>query len=408
MAPAKQVAIFAVFVLIGFSPNWALWLPSTFIIAPPKFDLGQLNRTGSEAPRPATPVRDNGQPVQQIAQQAPVPSTGAIVSSSVGGWIAEFLKTESDLKIGDLLGHLELTIKSTEVRAEAAKLIDRNEMIKNQGEIRAKINDRSSKYITYSSRMESIESTRFRCMDQTGPKEPVCETIDSERRKVIEELSIVEREREALIEDLKRLTIDDEMASALTIFADQLRVVQKTTRERFSDVASFYYAIRAMALGALGALITHLVRQSLIKQANTDPDNPSPAPQEIPLTPLLIIGSLVAVAAFGLFYTKTLSLITPSASDIEKAPEYWRITMLCLIAGAFAERIYDMVRARIDQLASETDRRMVQRQGKAGRTKPDTETKDTAAERKDAKQKPDGQDREAPAGAAIVDLQASR
>jgi hypothetical protein len=83
----------------------------------------------------------------------------------------------------------------------------------------------------------------------------------------------------------------------------------------------------------------------------------------------MVIGAMVSVVVFGLFYTKQISIFSPLETT-SSIPDPWRTTIVCLVAGAFADRIFDAASNRLNSyLKSETSRRAAQSASSSRRTK---------------------------------------
>lgn len=110
-----------------------------------------------------------------------------------------------------------------------------------------------------------------------------------------------------------------------------------------------YYVIRAMSLGALGAILT-LLASSCIKSREIKSYESlfSEANFWQTLITNSLAGSIVAVVAFALLYTKQISIFTSDSQADLPPPDFWKTTLLCLIAGAFAEKIYQAVASKVD------------------------------------------------------------
>ena len=62
----------------------------------------------------------------------------------------------------------------------------------------------------------------------------------------------------------------------------------------------------------------------------------------------MVFGGIVALVVFALFTTGELSVFANVGPTPDEMPDYWRVVILCLIAGAFADRLFVAARERID------------------------------------------------------------
>ncbi len=114
-------------------------------------------------------------------------------------------------------------------------------------------------------------------------------------------------------------------------------------RQSSADTA---LAFRALALGALGAMVTLLISHERDGQRRArtlflDRDFFSIFISQ------MIRGCVVAVAGYALIFTDILSFQNSPIGEPEEIPDFWKMTLVCIALGAFSERIYDAVGARI-------------------------------------------------------------
>ncbi len=164
----------------------------------------------------------------------------------------------------------------------------------------------------------------------------------------------------------ERGRIDDEINSVLQknkIFQKNHKILisrlDSLNNSRYFD--NIYYALRALALGGLGALVSLLAKETIDgheRKINFFQRKNFWAL----LTTQTVLGGLIAIVAFALFYTKQLTIFTPNGipqtggegvSQLFPTPEFWRVTMLCIIAGAFAEKFYAAAASRVNKYADE-------------------------------------------------------
>ena len=104
-----------------------------------------------------------------------------------------------------------------------------------------------------------------------------------------------------------------------------------------------YLAMRAVALGALGAFAAALA--AFLRAAALDRHFPSGR------TVLsMVFGGIVALVVFALFTTRELSVFVNDGATPDERPDYWRVVILCLIAGAFADRLFAAARERVEEV----------------------------------------------------------
>ena len=102
--------------------------------------------------------------------------------------------------------------------------------------------------------------------------------------------------------------------------------------------------IRAICLGALGAIASMLARQVI--EQNESSFFGKPKFWDTLITNSLL-GAIVSVVVICLFFTKQLTIFKPDISKIE--PDYWRITLVCILAGAFSKKIYSYIESGLNR-----------------------------------------------------------
>jgi len=120
--------------------------------------------------------------------------------------------------------------------------------------------------------------------------------------------------------------------------------------------ANVLFAIRALCLGGIGALVTLLARRTIGAFGPVNEQTFFSIPKYWPLLIThTILGGLIALVAFALFYTKQITIFKPEFPNggASGDPEFWRVTLLCIIAGAFAEKIYGAVSSRVEKYVDE-------------------------------------------------------
>jgi hypothetical protein len=116
-------------------------------------------------------------------------------------------------------------------------------------------------------------------------------------------------------------------------------------RESLRDLA---LAIRCIALGAMGALIGIFVKASTFRNDGA-PDVPH---HNSAILVRVMLGGLISLFIIAILESKILSIIGHLPDDLAKKltdvePDYWRVTVVGLLAGAFADTIYGIAQTRL-------------------------------------------------------------
>lgn len=129
---------------------------------------------------------------------------------------------------------------------------------------------------------------------------------------------------------------------------EDIEEINRTVEKYSTESNNAYLVTRALALGALGALITGLGRNSL--QSGSDSSKTNYSTRDLTIS--LLVGAIVSVVAIGLFYTKQITIFK-SPEGGQGLPDYWRTTILCLTAGAFADRLFKAASDKVSQYVGE-------------------------------------------------------
>ncbi|MCG7864765.1 MAG: hypothetical protein JAY74_00170 [Candidatus Thiodiazotropha taylori] len=159
------------------------------------------------------------------------------------------------------------------------------------------------------------------------------------------------------IEEIKK-RVEREYAkkkSELNVITSELDSLKKS-----NYTENIFFAMRALSLGALGALVTLIATNIIGIQRSQGSSRLFVLPN---YWSLLIshafLGAVVSVVIFGLFYTKQLTIFQPENSSTGNGspPEFWRVTMLCILAGAFAEKLYSAASVKVDRYVDEDEKK---------------------------------------------------
>lgn len=161
----------------------------------------------------------------------------------------------------------------------------------------------------------------------------------------------------ALTVDISRLAEErDKQQKTLTLLSDQRDSLDKSRKEvnaiiekAGADSVNLYLVARALALGAIGALMSIMVKFELAASITKGGESHSWFDEHsLPkLWTSTAIGAIVAVVALGLFHTKQITIFSGSEAASSQ-PEFWRVTILCLMAGAFSDRLFQAASKRVD------------------------------------------------------------
>ena len=61
----------------------------------------------------------------------------------------------------------------------------------------------------------------------------------------------------------------------------------------------------------------------------------------------MAMGGIVSVVVIGLFFTGFISIFA-NAPQTSSETDFWKVTILCLIAGAFSDRLFQAAAGRVE------------------------------------------------------------
>jgi len=154
------------------------------------------------------------------------------------------------------------------------------------------------------------------------------------------------------IESMQRTR--DQTSNEIKSLEQRRKELQSIVDKAANESTNLYLVARALALGALGAFMSLLAKSHQVEAASKDDENRLQR-----VWGSMAIGGIVAVVVLGLFYTKQISIFSHS-DQTSSAPDFWRVTILCLMAGAFADRIFAAAAGRVDTYLGDKASRQLQ------------------------------------------------
>jgi hypothetical protein len=166
-------------------------------------------------------------------------------------------------------------------------------------------------------------------------------------------------------------------------FAQSEAIVIKTIEASKTDSVNLYTVTRALALGAIGALMSILAKFLSNRKPNETVGDEYSFKT---IAASMAMGATVSVVVIGLFYTGFISIFA-NAGQISGNPDFWKVTILCLLAGTFSDRLFQAASARMEQYVQSAGRsaqtagtRPVRQNRKAAANKPGQQTAPTLVE----------------------------
>jgi hypothetical protein len=110
------------------------------------------------------------------------------------------------------------------------------------------------------------------------------------------------------------------------------------------DSTNIYVVGRALSLGAIGALM------SIFAKHLAGPPTRALFEDKASIGRMwasIAMGGIVSVVVVGLFFTGFISIFA-NATQSTGETDYWKVTILCLLAGAFSDRLFQAASGRMD------------------------------------------------------------
>lgn len=126
--------------------------------------------------------------------------------------------------------------------------------------------------------------------------------------------------------------------------SDKQTDIKKIIERAAAESTNVYLVTRALALGAIGAILSLFATFGLPRETGKLFDDYFLRRVWMSMA----IGSVVSVVALGLLHTRQISVFT-QADAPQGIPDFWRVTILCLLAGAFSDRLFQAAAGRVEQ-----------------------------------------------------------
>ncbi len=126
------------------------------------------------------------------------------------------------------------------------------------------------------------------------------------------------------------------IAAASQDIADIDQVIQRVQNQ----AENLYLVVRGVALGALGALAHTLVAFMSRRRPQLFRDGRAER-----AAAAMLVGAVVSVVLFAGFHTRQISIFDVPPDSIAQKPDFWRVSVLGLVAGAAASWVYHSIAA---------------------------------------------------------------
>jgi hypothetical protein len=144
-------------------------------------------------------------------------------------------------------------------------------------------------------------------------------------------------ERDQIAGQMKLL---DEQKASIEASRTDLR---KKLDAAAADSVNIYLVARALALGAIGALMSIFAKYLSIPTTHSLFDDDASMGR---MWASIAMGGIVSVVVIGLFFTGFISIFANAAQNTET--DFWKVTILCLLAGAFSDRLFQAAAGKME------------------------------------------------------------
>jgi hypothetical protein len=111
-----------------------------------------------------------------------------------------------------------------------------------------------------------------------------------------------------------------------------------------ADSVNIYLVARALALGAIGALMSIFAKYLSVASTQGLLEDKASIGR---MWASIAMGGIVSVVVIGLFFTGFISIFANAAQSSGEA-DFWKVTILCLLAGAFSDRLFQAASSKMD------------------------------------------------------------
>ena len=143
----------------------------------------------------------------------------------------------------------------------------------------------------------------------------------------------------------KEFNLSESLISSLE---EELRAVSSRLHDLTRQSNDQYLAMRAVSLGALGAFAAALAALLHGAKVGTRLHHGRTMLS-------MVFGGIVALVIFALFTTRELTVFASVGATANETADYWRVVIVCLVAGAFADRLFVAARERVYQATRSQD-----------------------------------------------------
>jgi hypothetical protein len=156
-----------------------------------------------------------------------------------------------------------------------------------------------------------------------------------------------------IVNEKIQVTEDKKIAEARKASLNANRVeLEKKIRVSTSDTTNIYLVTRALALGAIGAMISIFAKFLLMGSTHFLFEDRMIMSR---MWASMVMGGIVAVVVVGLFLTGFISIFSGSTQNTGPT-DFWKVTILCLFAGAFSDRLFQAAAGRMDNYLRTVER----------------------------------------------------
>jgi hypothetical protein len=120
--------------------------------------------------------------------------------------------------------------------------------------------------------------------------------------------------------------------------------MRKKLDDSAADSINIYLVARALSLGAIGALMSIFAKYLSTPTARALFDDEASMGR---MWASVAMGGIVSVVVIGLFFTGFISIFA-NASQNTGQTDFWKVTILCLLAGAFSDRLFQAAAGRME------------------------------------------------------------
>lgn len=222
-----------------------------------------------------------------------------------------------------------------------------NKLKSDLSDVDKKIAQTDANIILFSKTLQEVADTSTALAGRMGTDGTSAAALAKEALKAGEEAAAIKRDLGEAHEKKESL-----QKQRFQLSSELEELIKKIDASQ-ADNTNLYVVTRSLALGAIGALISIIANYlSSTRNGTLFADDGIIAR----VFASMAMGAIASVVMIGLFYTGFISIFPQDQTQsTTENPDFWKVTVLCLLAGAFSDRLFQAASGKVDQYLANED-----------------------------------------------------